>query len=252
MMIKMGRQQQAEARRQLLGDAVWVVCNDTLRELQRDGVTMLSPVEVFMSAREFCDVVLLLQDVEEGLPYEMDDLVDEAGEDDALLVMTVATLMMQARSKRCVGNDISKVILLIFERLNDHNRFMPLLERFAHKEEQRWIEGKRADLLNYELKEVELNGGGSEEVRNLFEQMVTYSDKMDNETIKGNLLFLNRYNIDHNHAYDEEVIALFEKFGFKSTTTQNIKEYVGVKHVETEIDNIEPGGTGVFKEIHKD
>lgn len=221
MMIKMGRQQQAEARRQLLGDAVWVVCNDTLRELQRDGVTMLSPVEVFMSAREFCDVVLLLQDVEEGLPYEMDDLVDEAGEDDALLVMTVATLMMQARSKRCVGNDISKVILLIFERLNDHNRFMPLLERFAHKEEQRWIEGKRADLLNYELKEIELDGGGMQEKTMVVSEITDAALNLSNEEVRGVLVSLVSVNNKYDHKFDEQIDRLLEKLGITQSEIHN-------------------------------
>jgi hypothetical protein len=75
---------------------------------------------------------------------------------------------------------------------------------------------------------------------------------MDKESIKGNLLFINRYNIEHNHAYDKEVIALYNKFGIKSSTIIKPKEYVAVKHVENEIGNVETGATGVIKEIKKE
>jgi hypothetical protein len=82
--------------------------------------------------------------------------------------------------------------------------------------------------------------------------MAACSDKMDKESIKGNLLFINRYNIEHNHAYDKEVIALYDKFGIKSSTIIKPKEYVNTKVVDTEIQNIEAGGTGVIKEIKKE
>lgn len=219
MMIKMGRQQQAEARRQLLGDAVWVVCNDTLRQLQRDGATLLSPVEVFLSAREFCNVTFALQDVEEGLPYEIDDLVEEMGEDDALLVMMVATLMMQAMSKRRIG--IGKMILLIYERLNDHERFMPLLEKLAHKEEQRWIEGKRTDLLNYELKEIELDGGGMQEKTMVVSEITDAALNLSNEEVRGVLVSLVSVNNKYDHKFDEQIDRLLEKLGITQSEIHN-------------------------------
>ena len=59
-------------------------------------------------------------------------------------------------------------------------------------------------------------------------------------------------NIEHNHAYDKEVIALYDKFGIKSSTIIKPKEYVNTKVVDTEIQNIEAGGTGVIKEIKKE
>ena len=253
MIVRLEREQQRAARHQLLKDVVWAVCNDTLRRLQREGQTTLAPVEVFLSARQFCDSVLGLSDIEEGIDYEMDDLEDEAtGKNDAMLVMMLATAQFQARSKQQIGADFKKIILRIYERWNDHELFFPLLGQFASKEEDLWLQGKRIDLLNYELQEIELSGGGSEDIRQLFEDFVGYSDKMLPETIKELLLFLERYNLDHNHAYDKELLALFEKLGIKSTTIIQPKEYVAVKHVENEIQNVEAGATGVNKEYHKD
>ncbi|MCR4816351.1 MAG: hypothetical protein K5842_04120 [Bacteroidales bacterium] len=197
--------------------------------------------------------MLALPDAVEGLDDEIDDLVDEAqGENDAMLILALVTAQIQAMSKVRVGLDFRNINIRIFERLDGHELLWPLLEQMTNKEDARWLEGKKTDLLNYELQEIELDGGGSKEVKQLFEDMVACSDRFDNEAIKGNLLFLNRYNIDHNHAYDKEVIALFDKFGIKSTTLIQPKEYVAVKHVENEIGNVEAGGTGVNKEYHKD
>lgn len=253
MIVRLEKEQQKSARRKLLADPVYIISHDALRKMKQDGHTQLSPVELFLSAQEFCETLLALPDVMEGLDEEIDDLEDEAeGENDAMLIMVLATAQLQARSKKCVGIDIRKIIFHIYEHLDGHDLLWPLIEQMANKEDARWLEGKKTNLLNYELQEIELNGGGSEEVRQLFADMVECSDKMDKETIKGNLLFLNRYNIDHNHAYDKEVIALFDKFGIKSTTIIKPKEYVSTKIVDTEIQNVEAGGTGVIKEMKKD
>lgn len=249
MIVRMDKEQQAVARRQLLSDIVWVISNDTLRKWQHEGKTTLAPVEVFMTAQRFCDIISCLSDIDEGIDYELDDLEDEVeGENDAMLIAVLAALQMQAMSKRHVGLDNKKAIMHIFERYGDHELFFPLVEQWAKKEEKRWMEGKKTDLLDYELQEIRLEGGGSEEIRSLLESMVAYSDKMDEDSIKGNLLFLCRYNIDHHHAYDKELISLFEKLGIKSTTFIQPKEYVVTKYVENEIQNVESGGTGVIKE----
>ena len=253
MIVRIDKRLQSVARRQLLNDVVWVVCNDTLRRLQREGKTNLAPVEVFLSAQQFCNTVLGLSNIEEGIDYEIDDLEDEAeGENDAILVTMLATAQLQARSKKLVGTDVKKIILHIYKRWNDHVLFFTLLDQFANKEENLWLQGQRFNLLDYELQEIKQDGGGSEEIKQLFADMVDCSDKMDKETIKGNLLFLNRYNIDHNHAYDKEVIALYDKFGIKSTTIIKPKELVGTKIVDTEIQNVEAGGTGVIKGLKKE
>ena len=253
MIVRLEKEQQKPARHQLLADVVYIISQDALKQMQRDGHTELSPAEVVLSARNFCHEVLALPDIDEGLEYEIEDLEDEAeGENDAMLIMALATAQLQARSKKCVGIDIRKIILHIFERLDGHDLLWPLIEQMTDKEDARWLEGKKTNLLNYELQEIKQDGGGSEEIKQLFADMVDCSDKMDKETIKGNLLFLNRYNIDHNHVYDKEVIALFDKFGIKSTTIIKPKEYVGTKIVDTEIQNVEAGGTGVIKGMKKD
>lgn len=225
MIVRLTKEQQAATRRQLLSDVVWVVTNDTLRRLMREGKTTLAPVEVYLSAREFSDTVLGLSDIDEGIDYEMDDLEDEAeNENDVILILMLASAQMQAQSKRTPDIDIKSIILRIYERCSDHELFLPLLEQFAAKEEARWMADKRTNLLDYELQEIKLEGGNIEEVKNIFESFVNYSDQVDKDSIKGNLLVLNLYNIEHNHAYDEAIKALYAKIGLKSTLKSNDKD----------------------------
>lgn len=248
MIVRLDKQKQRTARHQLLGDVTYIISHEALKQMQRDGYTELFPVEVFLSAHNFCDAVLELPDIEEGLDDEMDDLKDETdGENDFMLIAAVATVQLQAISKQRVGIDFKKIIFRIFERLDDNELLWPLIEQMTNKEEERWLQGKRFNLLDYEIKEIKLDGGGIEEVRNLFENFLNYSDQMDKETIKGNLLLLNLYNIEHNHAYDDVIKAIYTKLGIKSTTLIQPKEYVKTKYVENEIQNVEAGGVGVTK-----
>ena len=239
MIVTLDRQQQSLARRQLLTDVVYILSHEALRQMKRDGETGLSAVEVFLAAQNFCESLFALPDAAEGLDEEIDDLEDEAqDENDAAIILAVATAQLQARAKQTVGIDIRGIIFRIFERLDGNALLWPLVEQMTAKEDARWMEGKKTDLLNYELKKI----------RQLFADFVNYSDQMDKDAIKGQLLFLARYNIDHGHAYDKELIALFDKLGIKTTTLLDVKEYVAVKHVESEIQNVERGGIGVNKE----
>ena len=248
MIVRLDKQKQRTARHQLLGDVTYIISHEALKQMQREGHTELSPVEVLLSARNFCDAILKLPDIEEGLDDEIDDLEDEAeGKNDFMLIMSVATVQLQAISKQRVGIDFKKIIFRIFERLDNHELLWPLIEQMTNKEEERWLQGKRFNLLDYEIQEIELTGGGIAEVRNLFENFLNYSDQVDKDTIKGNLLLLNLYNIEHNHAYDEVIKAIYAKLGIKSTTLIQPKEYVNTKYVENEIRNVEAGGVGVTK-----
>ena len=102
MIVRLDKEQQAAARRQLLSDIVWIVSNDTLRKWQHEGKTSLAPVEVFMTAQCFCDVISGLSDIDEGIDYELDDLEDEAEvENDAMFIAVLSALQMTALSTVC-------------------------------------------------------------------------------------------------------------------------------------------------------
>ena len=223
MIERLTKEQQASARRELLTDVVWAVCNDTLRQLLRDKKTTLTPVELFLSARNFCDTLLNLTDIDEGIDYEMDDLETEAdGTNDAVLVMMLASVQLQAISKRRVGADIRKIILHLYERCEGHDLFFPLLQGFSHKEEARWLEGKRTDLMNYELREIETEGGGLEEKTAFVKEQVDVVLKLNNPRItESYLTVLGNLNVSNNHAFDEQILRLYDKLGVQSISITN-------------------------------
>ena len=247
MIVRLNKEQQRSSRRQVLNDIVYVISHDALKGMQREGHTALSPVEVFLSAQRFTEMLQSLPNVEEGIDDEIDDLEDEAcGDNDAMLIMAVATVLLQAVGRYNSGLDSRIIINRIFEHLDGNEFFLPFLNQLAYKEESRWLEGKKTDLLNYELHEIEIEGGGSEEIRQLFEDFVGYSDKMGENSVKELLLILMKYNINHNNAYNREINALFEKLGIKSPTIQNIQEMVLNKNVQNEVGNVAPGATGII------
>lgn len=222
MIVRIDKEQQAVARRQLLSDIVWVISNDTLRKWQHEGKTTLAPVEVFMTAQCFCDVISGLSDIDEGIDYEIDDLEDEvAGENDAMLIAVLAALQMQALSKRRIGEDLRKAIMHIFERYGDHVMFFPLVEQWAKKEEKRWMEGKKTDLLNYELKEIELENGGLEKVKEFVRQYTQASLSLTPDEIRSTLIVLTSLNQDYHHAFDEHIAVLCKKLGISPKEIHN-------------------------------
>lgn len=221
MIVRLDKQQQPATRRQLLKDVVWAITNDTLRRLQREGKTSLAPVEVFLSARQFCDTVLGLSDIDEGIDYEIDDLEDEAGETDAMLVTMLATALFQAQSKLNSAFDSKPIILHVYERWNDHELFFPLLEQFAEKEESLWLEGKRFNLLDYEIQEIELEGGSIEEKRRFLDEFVEITLKLTDDEIRGMLLPLYSLNMKYGHVFDKQIVKLFDKLGIPRAEIHN-------------------------------
>lgn len=222
MIVRLDKKEDSMVRHQLLTDVVWTVCNDTLRRLWLDKQLSLTPTEVFLSARQFCNTVLGLSDIDEGIDYEMDDLEDEAtGENDAMVVMMLATAQLQALSKRHNGEDIRKIILRIYGRLNDHPLFSPLLEQFANKEEAQWLQGKRFDLLNYEIREIKLDGGGSVKVKAFMDKYIQATLTLTPDEIKSTLIVLSSLNKEYGHAFDEHIAILCNKLGIKPNEIHN-------------------------------
>lgn len=238
MIVRLDKERQKSARRQALADIVFVISHEALKKMQQDGNTLLSPIEVFLSARNFCQTVLALPDIMEGLEYEIEDLEDEAeGVNDAMLIMAVVATQMQAMGKRRTDIDFKAIIFRMFEHLDGNDLFLQLIVQMTDKEDARWLEGKRTDLLNYELKAIELEGGGAEEVRRLFEDYLAFADKTDPQSIKEALSFLNWYNNSHGHKYDDMISTLYEKLGIKNTTNVEVKVEPGGNYIDIHDNN---------------
>lgn len=219
MMVRLDNKERHHALGQLLADVVYVICHDGLRQMRTEGRTELSPVELFLSAREFTQTLLALPDMEEGLEDEMDFLEDECEGDEAVIVLMVSTAQMQAVSRKRQDLNLAGVIKRIFLRVGDHELFFPLLEAFADKEQERWLQNKRNNLLSYELRETELHGD-EEEARDIYR----FALDMDTTSISNSMNLLNAYNNEHCHAFDKEIANLCKKL--KEPKVINTEKYI--------------------------
>lgn len=223
--VHLDKEQTRQQRRKLLANDVYVLFCDHLKQLRKDGRTELSPTEVFLSAMNFASLLKSLPNIEDGIDDELDDLEEDAeGENDAMIISMVATAIMCAVKNRHPNFDYKFAIIHIYIRWNDHPLSAPMLYAAARKEETQWMEGKKTDLLTCELREIENNKEGEDAVRELFQFFVGMSASVDIDTIKANLLILNKYNSEHGYKYQQYIDALYDKLGIKTTTQVNIAE----------------------------
>lgn len=222
MIVRLDKEQQKQARRQLLNDVVYILSHDTLKQLQSDGLTLLSPVEVFLSAQEFCKEILALPDMTEGLNDEIEDLKEEAeGKSDAALILVVASLQIHALSKRKIGANYHEVVLKILEYLDGYDQLMPLVEQMARKEESRWMEGKKSDLLNYELQCLAEDDSidGQTVVASIVDAA---SEGLSSDAILSIETVLSEINDRYSHRYQSDLDRLREVRRTKSRSQINI------------------------------
>lgn len=221
MIVHLDKEQTRQMRRKLLAsgsDIVFVLFHDTLKQLQSEGKTQLSAVEVFLSARRFAQTLLSMGEVMEALEDELDDLKDDAeGGNDAMIIGIVACAIIKAYAKAHATSVYDEVVMAILMRWNDHPLFFTMLQGAARKEERRFAEDKRNNLLRYELEQAAVEGEVS--VR----EMVAYAKEMDAESIKVILFMLGKANVDHGNMYDSEYNDLYDVYLKKTQVVYNFK-----------------------------
>lgn len=221
MIVHLDKEQTRQMRRKLLAsdcDIVFVLFHDTLKQLQGMGKTQLSAVEVFLSARSFAQTLLSMGEVMEALEDELDDLEDDAeGGNDAMIIGIVACAIIKAYAKAHATSVYDEVVMAILMRWNDHPLFFTMLQGAARKEERRFAEDKRNNLLRYELEQAAAEGEVS--VR----EMVAYAKEMDAESIKVILFMLGKANVDHGNMYDSEYNDLYDVYLKKTQVVYNFK-----------------------------
>lgn len=217
MIIHLEKEQLKQARRDLLRDDVYIIFVDALRQYHQEGYTMLAPAELYLSAKSFVGDVLQLPDIIEGIADEMNDILDEAdNKDEAMLIMMVATGVFCAVGKKYKGVDADAVIRIIYDRWVDHPLFFPMLDICAEKEQKKWLEGKKTNLLTCELESMKTDGTTEAEVSDFLhpflQQVCEYSD----DTIEKVLNPLRDLNEMHSGMFDEEVNMLKRKLGVRN------------------------------------
>lgn len=217
MIIHLEKEQLKQARRDLLRDDVYIIFVDALRQYHQEGYTTLAPAELYLSAKSFVGDVLQLPDIIEGIADEMDDILDEAdNKDEAMLIMMVATGVFCAVGKKYKGVDSDAVIRIIYDRWVDHPLFFPMLDICAKKEQEKWLKGKKTNLLTCELESMKTDGTTEAEARDFLHPFLQQVCAYPDETIERVLNPLRDLNEMHSGMFDEEVNMLKRKLGVRN------------------------------------
>lgn len=217
MIIHLEKEQLKQARRDLLRDDVYIIFVDALRQYHQEGYTTLAPAELYLSAKSFVGDVLQLPDIIEGIADEMDDILDEAdNKDEAMLIMMVATGVFCAVGKKYKGFDADAVIRIIYDRWVDHQLFFPMLDICARKEQKKWLEGKKTNLLTCELESMKTDGTTEAEAKDFLHPFLQQVCAYPDETIERVLNPLRDLNEMHSGMFDEEVNMLKRKLGVRN------------------------------------
>lgn len=147
MIVHLDKEQTRLQNRKLLANDVYVLFRDHLEQLHNEGLTKLSPTEVFLSAMNFASLLMSLPNIKEGIDDELDDLKEDAeGENDAMIISMVATVIMTVVKNRYNPTfDYEFAISHIYIRWDDHPLCKPILIA-AKRKEFTWLEkGKKID-----------------------------------------------------------------------------------------------------------
>lgn len=186
-------------------------------------------MELYLSGKHLAQVLLSLPNVEEGIEDELEELEEmEAGsEDEAVIVGMIAAAIINANGSSR-NRDITPIVLPIFRRWGGHRLCIPILETMQIKEEKRWMEGKRTNLLSCTLEET--TSEGEEEVEDLLQNFLDDCDMWEPTTFKDFFLTLSKYNADHENRYQSHIDALKEKLRARTSPQPPL-------HIETQYNN---------------
>lgn len=218
MITRLDKEQSRKYRRIFLGDIVYVTFHDILKTWYKEGRTQLSPVEIALAALGFCKNLLELPDIEEGLEEEMEDLEQEAGNEvDAMAIMILVSGMVTARSKHHQDLNATYITQTIMCRWLKQEFFFSLMAGGCKKEGERWAQNKQINLMEYELLDIEKKQEGDASIRELIEGIASPTFGKTPESIKENLLYFNKYNIEHNHLYDNSILKAYQSLEGNAT-----------------------------------
>ena len=181
--VRLEKEQIRQERRKLLSDDVYVLAHDVLKQAHKDKLTSLTQVELYLSGKHLAQVLLSLPNVEEGIEDELEELEEMEAEnkDEAVIVGMIAAAIINANGSSH-NRDITPIVLPIFRRWGGHRLCIPILEAMQIKEEKRWMEGKRTNLLSCTLEET--TSEGEEEVEDLLQNFLDDCDMWEPTTFK--------------------------------------------------------------------
>ena len=250
MITRLSKEEYRKKRRELLTDIVYAISHDELKKMHPEH-TELTPVEIYLSARSFAETILKLSDIDEGLDDEILDVQEDCNsENEAIIILIVASIILEAKNKKNPSEQIRNIILHIFKQIKDNELFMLLLTKIADKEAERIAQGKIINWLEYELQDMQTNNENAESLKSFTQQILNNATDWDYDTIKHMIVNLCYSNLYNDHIIDEELKELYKLLKTK-TQAINIKELVLSKHVDQEVNGVQPGATGIANNYTK-
>lgn len=250
MITRLSKEEYRKKRRELLTDIVYAISHDELKKMHPMH-TELTPVEIYLNARAFAETILKLSDIDEGLDDEILDVQEDCNsENEAIIILIVASIILEAKNKKNPSEQIRNIILHIFKQIKDNELFMLLLTKIADKEAKRIAQGKIINWLEYELQDMQTNNENAESLKSFTQQILNNATDWDYDTIKHMIVSLCYSNLYNDHIIDEELKELYKLLKTK-TQAVNIKELVLSKHVDQEVNGVQPGATGIANNYTK-
>lgn len=215
-------------RLELYKDPVFLIAH----EVVRPKLQSLDLVTLFVSAQNFAAYLMAngIMD-EEFLLYELEDVRSELTEhEDYYMFLSIVFIKLCSVAK--FNDQAAQTARAIVGYCNEYDGFCDLLKAMDYKEnklrgenklnylpkgEGSFAEGKRNDLLRYELEHAAAEG--KEAVR----EIVETAKEMDVECIKSILFVLGKLNVAHGNMYDSEYNDLYDVYVKKTQVVYNFK-----------------------------
>lgn len=213
-----------EARIRLYKDDVFVIAYEAINEMN----TSLSVEELFCTADNLT-CFLLSNDLDDRdmLQAEVNALKEELSDDmSSFLVLSLTYIKLGALRK--TNNNAEKIARSLVLFCQKYQEFNDFLKNLFKKEQSRKLEGKRVDLLTYELRSIEniSQDSGAEIMKNIVDVTLGFSvDAMQHIENA-----ISETNDKLNHRYDYELQRLREARKKKSETLFHIEKLNDIHH----------------------
>lgn len=194
-----------DARLRLYKDDVFLIAHEVIKNLQ----PALSIEELFATAEAFTSF-LLENDLSESeiMQYEIDNLRNEIpNEQTFYLVISLSFIKLCAlRKTKPNAENIARALVCFCQ---ENENFTDWLAQLTQKEHSRWFEGKRIDLLSYELKCIEHNVS-TEDNLSVMTAIVDSAMGLSVEAMQHVENVVSETNDKYNHHFDIELNRLRE------------------------------------------
>lgn len=224
MMKRMDKREAGKKCIALVADTLFCIVHEPLKKLVPD-FTELHPVEIWIEAQNFSEMLQECPAPEELMEEFMETLKDEVEKpDDIFLVLMVSICQLSAfRTEKA-----DKCIKLIMPYCRPHKMYYPLLERFDGKEQRLKAEsGRKVDIMNYAFMELD---GDIRQVREAFGRFLATASTLTPDSIVSNLLAFNLFNLQNGHIFDNEILEIYKALVKKSDPGNKFELIFGNKN----------------------